>query len=974
MSIQSIKSEICQLLNIESISASEAKQLPQASNISGNWSKTETWEQLLENIKSTQSATESPTTADKLNNDVSTLKPVEAVIEPPTSLGLKLNLNLGITKPQLIEDKEIKALNLKERAKRAKLYSALTDSGEVLINAKVKKIKQSTLTALEKYEQLLKTEGQKKLNTKAIVFYYHINSVICIYVLTVEQNTTEEQLEERFKVLEAKEKELKEKEKLQIASLTKQSNIDARLQTTISAEISKINFKQIAVRRQRRILEDSGMAFNINTDLRQTFKALWKVLEDVEISDEVTSRLLIQQHEDSYSNSIYRYIYANLSNKVKQQFATKFNFNAPLNIIRNAAAIKQHETGTTTETILNLSKQTTFNLTRQDDNEFSKYLTTIEYIEAKNKEDRTEDETDLLAVHKEASETALAHLISNYTVDIQQITLKQWLSICLDNLGIEADKSKSKGRMDVYTDTIEELEIKRNPLAVIAHLIYENVYSNDVVEISELNPDSLAVIDRYSVTRTINEFQSQYPQYLLAQLIHSYGELHSSIKLEHKHEVWFNKKLAANRKIVKSWLLANPTYRPKKLKDDFRKLYSLITKCCDYKPSNLNIADEVLKQSYRPVNTLEVMALPASLTSHFEGKEQLGDKYKKSPVAQGKMRVSAINDRSFNNLLPNIPLYCRQKLGDIIVVLKESPVENRLIDIVWCDKSTLDKGGKELTFNPIGSLTSKKIQGKHVLICKLVPKFITLASKHNCGNGTTALYFVLAALDNWGLKDNHPVSYNPLKHIEIAEIKEAEQIFAHTDNEKLEKYLADRYELGKNLKFIPIWSELIANHFNLEMTPIEIDGRNYIEVIDKRQIREINNFKRSNPQAKQIANNPVSRLVYQVAHNSSLDKLDDKEEIVSKKREITAAEYYSLLAANNALEADEVVLEDRSILRRVKQVKSYPNRIVEEIVTGLDNKGKPIIEKRVVKEEITKVDAGYKYYLVNKRRINTWHY
>lgn len=81
MSIQSIKSEICQLLNIESISASEAKQLSQASNITTNWSKTETWQQLLDNIKQSQSVLESSVTDVAVDNVESTITEVESIVE-----------------------------------------------------------------------------------------------------------------------------------------------------------------------------------------------------------------------------------------------------------------------------------------------------------------------------------------------------------------------------------------------------------------------------------------------------------------------------------------------------------------------------------------------------------------------------------------------------------------------------------------------------------------------------------------------------------------------------------------------------------------------------------------------------------------------------------------------------------------------------------------------------------------------------
>lgn len=967
MSLQQIKSEICQLLNLATISASEAKQLPEASNITTNWSKTETWEQLLDNIKQYQSTLESTVPNVVVNN-------VESVVELNMDFSFNMDLGIGLGLNNLptypsIEDKEVKTLNLKGRSKRAVNYADITDSGykviilylhlpsinyiisgvyesiqdtEPLITNKVREIKEKTYTALERYELLLKKQKGSK--------------------------------QEKQRLLSDKKEVLETEQKDAIVALNKHSNVeDVYLTTTIGAEISKINFKDIAVRRQRRILEDSGMAFNISQDLQQIYKKLWRELEKVNIDVETNERLLQQQNGDSFNNKLFTYIFNNLPNKVKQQFRTQFNFNAPLNIIENISHIKQHGN----ETILNLSNQKLdFNLTRQDSNEFDKYLAFIESIEAKNKDNRSEYEAYVLDVHKAGCKFAMEHLLENYTVDISILSLKQWIGICLDHLGVKA--AKGKRRIDVYADSIFSLEVRKNPVAVIAHLLFENIYnSREILVKSEFNAQTVSTLDTYAVVRTVEEFKNTFEEYLLADLRYIDNRLFTdsgNTELSKKCQVWFHKHLESNRRIIKNWLATNSDYKPTILCDDFRKLYRLIKKTTDYKPSNLNIADDILKISYRPINTLEVMALPATLTSHFESKEKVGDKYRKSPVAQGKMRVSAINDRSLNNLLPNIPLYCRQKLGDIIVVLKASPVENRLIDIVWCDKSELDKGGKQLTFNPIGSLSSKNINGKHILLCKLVPKFVTLANKHKCGNDTTALYYILAALDNWGLKDNHPVAYNPNRHIEIAEIKEAEKIFTSTDNEKLEKYLADKYALGKNLKFIPIWSELIANYFNLGFNPVKVDGRNYIEVIDKREIRNINNFKRTYPQAKQSATNPISRLVYQVSHNSTLDKVDDREEIVSKKVEINAREYYNLLGKNNLSEADEVVLKDGRILRKVKQVHNYTNRIVEEIVTGTDNKGRLLKEKRVVEEKREKVDAGYKYYLVTERRINTWHY
>ncbi|AFZ17627.1 hypothetical protein [Allocoleopsis franciscana] len=236
----------------------------------------------------------------------------------------------------------------------------------------------------------------------------------------------------------------------------------------------------------------------------------------------------------------------------------------------------------------------------------------------------------------------------------------------------------------------------------------------------------------------------------------------------------------------------------------------------------------------------------------------LENKY--NSVAQHQLGASAINDRNLNDLLLDIPLYIRQQIGSIIVILKASPVQNRLVDIAWCDKSVLDNERNELRFQAIGSLIIQNIKGKSVLFCKLVPKFTSLAKKHELGNGLTAFGCILLALNKWGLENNQPVSCSRTKYLKIKELKDAEKIFTNTDNKQLKEYLAKKYNLGNKNKFTPIkiWNEQIASYFNLDFVPLIIDGNHFFEVKDNREIKQISNFKDKSPEDKNIASNPES--------------------------------------------------------------------------------------------------------------------
>lgn len=959
MSLQSIKSEICQLLNISSINASEAKKLSEASNLqSSNWSKLDTWQLLLDNLKVTQESSVMPleqaTTDETTSNDGSINEQVKTVVEPSIAdIGITLDLNLGsldlglnvpivdLNHPEVEQSKKVKkekTFNLQQKVKQLVNYSQLVDSYKAvmfylrlgsnitiyvieleatnipLVNHKINEIKEKNLTALEQYEQLLK---QQKAS-----------------------NNTSTQL------LEAKKQELEQKEILAIKAINKHSQVDAELTTTLSTEISKINFKDIAVKRQRKVKESVGENVNLNEDLRRTFIGLRKLLEVIDINDEIVIRLLIQQNETSYINKVYNYVSNNLPLQFRQYFSTNIDTRSPLTLIGN------------------------FVLSRQGIDDFTKYQEAIEQIEAINKDKRSDFEKALVAINKEATEYATNHLIANYSVDISEISLKQWISICLDNLEIEANRELGKSRIDVYADTIQEIEVKKNPVAIITKLLYENIYnSNVIIEQCEFNSNNLQILDRYAMNRSVNEFKSKFTNYLTSDLRYSNHELYCGNQpIDKKYQIAFNKLLENNRRFIKEWLKNNSTYKPKQLKDDYRKLYNMLSKVVTYQPSNLNIADEVLKISYRPTKSLEVLALPATLTSHFEGKEQLGDKYRRSQVAQGKMRTSAINDRSLNNLLPNVPLYCRQKIGDVIVMLKPSPVQDRLIDVAWCDKSSLDKGSKDLKFNPIGSLVIKKVNNKSCLFFNVPAKFITLASKHDLGNGLNALTPILAALHNWGLSSNNHVIYNPDRVKEIEENRKATEVYMNTDNVELEKHLSNKYPIAKKEKFIPIWQDNIQRYFHLEFKAIVIHPSTFLEVVDHREIKKINEFKTNNPQAKSIATNPITRVAYNIAKQNTLDKVDSSENVQSTTKEISEQEYNRLFKAEvksnyrlgrlqNELEASEIVLKDKKILRKTPKFESF--------VIGCKYDGSPIIKKKQV---------GFTYYLITEKRIDTWHY
>ena len=86
-SLQEIKSAICSLLNLDSISANEAKQLNEAKDLlNANWSKKDTWQALLTNLQNnTVIPVEASVPSKDVENVESITEQVESVIEPSSN-------------------------------------------------------------------------------------------------------------------------------------------------------------------------------------------------------------------------------------------------------------------------------------------------------------------------------------------------------------------------------------------------------------------------------------------------------------------------------------------------------------------------------------------------------------------------------------------------------------------------------------------------------------------------------------------------------------------------------------------------------------------------------------------------------------------------------------------------------------------------------------------------------------------------
>jgi hypothetical protein len=180
MSINSIKAEICQLLNLSSISASEAKVLPQAATISGNWSKTETWQQLLNNIKSAleASVTDEAVVKDECITEVS--KAPTILLEPnytaDSFIDFILSNKLWFYRTYQVTDIKFPANN------KALLYSELLQ--DVFI-----------ITKTSNYEVAFKSVNQVMEDVRELFTFDWVNLANYFFSLKEQQVLTDKQLE-----------------------------------------------------------------------------------------------------------------------------------------------------------------------------------------------------------------------------------------------------------------------------------------------------------------------------------------------------------------------------------------------------------------------------------------------------------------------------------------------------------------------------------------------------------------------------------------------------------------------------------------------------------------------------------------------------------------------------------------------------------------------------------------------------------
>lgn len=163
MSIATIKTEICLLLNLNSISANEAKQLKQAENIKANWSLTTTWQELLNNIQSENKLQESTTAINDVSEEVTTF-----TINPVLSANSFIDLILA-NKVWLYHQYKINNIKFPSNNK-AVLYSELLQDSFIVTKANNYKISFKSVThELEETTELFRFDWLNLSN-----YYYEL--------------------------------------------------------------------------------------------------------------------------------------------------------------------------------------------------------------------------------------------------------------------------------------------------------------------------------------------------------------------------------------------------------------------------------------------------------------------------------------------------------------------------------------------------------------------------------------------------------------------------------------------------------------------------------------------------------------------------------------------------------------------------------------------------------------------------------
>lgn len=953
--INSIKSEICSILGLVSIDAKTAKTLKEAIGLS-DFKNPETWQQLLNNIKSSQSALKVSTADDNLDNDVSTIKTLQELTQS-SSFDINSFDDEEINEPAVKSTETIKPVEVKQ---------------QVTVNTELKSKRKLTL-----YEQIKRENDFAQLKTYSLTTGE--KQLLGIKAKAGHNQKDDETVSlnrEDSAVLEATRKE---REKLEAYNASPKTinkftaeQIDAKLK--IRAEKVKAGFKK-----------SDKVASHIFTELDGYAKALNEVqfvplATDSQKSVVVKARPQIKgldgvQHSQSVLKEVAGNLDATRSVRFDRDTETKFRFEQfslrqeLLNNWLDAIEIKEDKyfdllVGQYSEEYRQLvcayydwyeflgsyrNTEGTWNsirtTTTEEPGEYAGEIETkheteekelitltellyeeLEYFEkAIDKKKPTATEKKFLSVYDEAKEVVKQNLLGKYKLDKEEITLSQWRSICLDNLGKTRDE---------YLSELKDLNVKQNPIAVTALLIWQNVRGKeDIYEIADVDSHA-ETIKKYCRLNAINRFkeieaaklrelankadkkESEKLLHQAAMMLNAAVSFHNQRLLINKLEACkeqielFNNLLEQNYKKVQEWENNNPNVKltvfKKLFKGKYRDnsnnvlhgIYTLISKTST-KPTVFKATDEQLGV-FEVKNNLSLGVIPVSLTSHFVHREvDESVKYKKEVVLTGKNRVSAVNDRKPVHF-PDIPLFAKKLVNNIMVRLQPSTQHDLLAYVEWCDLSLVDASNRA-KWHPYASLRIRNIKDKKIIEVKALNKHRNFSSDYKLQDGKhTATHYITMAMAEWGLVINYPVMLGK------AEFQ------------------------GKELKERPLYCKELCKYLGLHLKPVDLGNNTFcIELVkDERECKDIQKFKSMNPSLKHIAHNVSARTIVKAVKSAALDKVDSTEKV--KEKVINEIDTTLANLLHPGITDKEVMLPDGrwlkpkfTFVKGVKTVNSY---------------------------------------------------
>jgi hypothetical protein len=181
---------------------------------------------------------------------------------------------------------------------------------------------------------------------------------------------------------------------------------------------------------------------------------------------------------------------------------------------------------------------------------------------------------------------------------------------------------------------------------------------------------------------------------------------------------------------------------------------------------------------------------------------KLEDKY--NSLAQDKLIASTRNNKK-KLPFPEIPLFAKRIVDNIIVRIKPSTQVDILAYIDWCDLNQVIATNKVL-WHSYATLKIRIIQEHKVVKCRCPNKQLMFAANYKLQDGKhTAAHYIYMSLVQWGMQPNYPVTLTK------AEFE------------------------GKELKERPLYGKDICNYLGLHLKPAQIDGNAYVVLVqDKR--------------------------------------------------------------------------------------------------------------------------------------------